>query len=224
MSKKPPPPAPRPLPHRGLFITLEGPEGSGKSTQVRALAASLRRHGRQVVTLREPGDTPLGERVRRLLLSPSTGAISPRADAFLYMTARAQLVEAVIKPALSRGAVVICDRFLDATLAYQGYGSGLDVEALRCIGDFATQGIHPGVTILLDLPPADGLRRIRGGKDRIERRAAAFHQRVRRGYLALARREPRRFRIVDARRSRNLIAQEIHAAVAELLRHRRSSR
>ena len=209
---------------RGVFITFEGPEGSGKSTQVHALAASLRRQGRRVVTLREPGDTPLGERVRRLLLSPSTGAISPRADAFLYMTARAQLVEAAIKPALQRGAVVICDRFLDATLAYQGYGSGLDVETLRCIGEFATQGMHPDVTILLDLPPIDGLRRIRGGKDRIERRAAAFHQRVRHGYLALARREPRRFCVIDARRSRDLIAQEIGEAVAARLCRRRSLR
>ncbi len=206
---------------RGAFITFEGPEGSGKSTQARALAAWLRREGHRVVTLREPGDTPLGERVRRLLLSPSTGAISPRADAFLYMTARAQLVEAAIKPALSRGAVVICDRFLDATLAYQGYGSGLDVDALRCIGDFATQGLHPSLTILLDLPPADGLRRIRGGKDRIERRAAAFHQRVRRGYLALARREPRRFCVIDARRPRDLLAQEIRDAVGAVLRRRR---
>ena len=194
---------------RGLFITFEGTEGGGKSTQARLLAAWLRRQGRRVITLREPGDTPLGERLRRLLLSPSTGSVSARAEAFLYMAARAQLVDAVIAPALTRSLVVVCDRFLDATLAYQGYGSGLDVASLRQLGRVATRGLEPNVTFLLDLPSSAGLRRIAGPKDRIERRAAAFHERVRRGYLALARQAPRRFCVLDARQDRATIQRRI---------------
>lgn len=203
--------------HRGVFITFEGPEGSGKSTQIRRLAAWLRRRGRRVLVLREPGGTPLGERLRRVLLSRSTWNINPRADAFLYMTARAQLVEAVILPALARGVVVLCDRFLDSTLAYQGYGSGLDVDVLRRMGKVTTQGLAPDLTLLLDLPPAVGLRRIRGAKDRIERRAASFHARVRRGFLALARREPKRFRVLDARQPQAAIQHQVRQAVEERL-------
>ena len=199
----------------GLFITFEGPEGSGKSTQVRQLAAWLRHRGRRVLMLREPGGTTLGERLRRVLLSPSTGGLSPRTDAFLYMAARAELVETVIRPALARGMVVLCDRFLDSTLAYQGYGSGVDVAALRAMGRVATAGISSRLTFLLDLPPAAGLRRVRGMKDRIERRAMSFHERVRRGYLALARREPKRFRVLDARQSRAIIQRQVRKIVAE---------
>ena len=199
----------------GAFITFEGPEGSGKSTQVRQLAAWLRRRGRRVLTLREPGGTTLGERLRRVLLSPSTGGLSPCTDAFLYMAARAELVETVIRPALSRGTVVLCDRFLDSTLAYQGYGSGVDVSALRRMGRLATGDLSPDVTFLLDLPAAVGLRRVRGAKDRIEQRAASFHERVRRGFLALACRAPRRFRVLDAQQSLTAIQRQIRQAVTE---------
>ena len=200
---------------RGVFITFEGPEGSGKCTQVRQLAAWLRRRGHRVLLLREPGGTLLGERLRRVLLSPSTGQLSPRTDAFLYMAARAQLVETVILPSLRRGNVVLCDRFLDSTLAYQGYGSGVDVAELRRMGRVATQGLTPRLTFLMDLPSETGLRRVRGAKDRIERRAVSFHERVRRGFLALARREPRRFRVLDARQSRTAIQRQIRQAVTE---------
>lgn len=202
---------------RGVFITFEGPEGSGKSTQVRALAAWLRGRGRRVLVLREPGGTQLGEQLRRVLLAPSTGTLNPRTDAFLYMAARAELVDAVIKPALTRGTVVLCDRFLDSTLAYQGYGSGVDVAELRRMGRLATGGLAPALTMLLDLPPAVGLRRVRGAKDRIERRAITFHARVRRGFLALARREPRRFRVLDARLSRATVQRRVREIVGDCL-------
>ena len=199
----------------GAFITFEGPEGSGKSTQVRALALWLHRRGHRVLTLREPGGTLLGERLRRVLLSPATGKLNSRTEAFLYMAARAELVDAIIHPALARGMIVLCDRFLDSTLAYQGYGSGVDVLALRRMGRLATGDLSPDVTFLLDLPAAVGLRRVRGAKDRIERRAASFHERVRRGFLALARREPWRFRVIDARQSRAVIQRQARDVVAE---------
>ncbi len=206
---------------RGVFITFEGPEGSGKSTQVHALAAWLRRQGHRVLTLREPGGTPLGEALRRILLSPKTGKLNPRSDAFLYMAARAELVDAVILPALQRGVIVICDRFLDSTLAYQGYGSGVNVQALRRMGRLATRRLSPDLTMLLDLPPSVGLRRVRGARDRIERRATSFHARVRRGFLTLARREPRRFRVIDARQPRAAIQQRVRQVVKALLSRRR---
>ncbi|MBI4355501.1 MAG: dTMP kinase [Candidatus Omnitrophica bacterium] len=181
---------------RGLFITFEGPEGSGKSTQARLLAAYLRRQGHRVVHTREPGGTRAGEAIRRVLLSTRFREISDATELFLYMACRRQLVDEVIAPALQRGRVVVCDRFLDATLAYQGYGGGVPLAQIRALGRVATGGLAPDLTVVLDVETRVGLRRAGRVKDRMERKELAYHQRVRQGYLALARREPRRIRVI----------------------------
>ncbi|MFA5411182.1 MAG: dTMP kinase [Candidatus Omnitrophota bacterium] len=180
---------------KGKFITFEGSEGCGKSTQSRLLAQYLKSKGKRVVYLREPGGVKAAEQIRKLLLNPKN-KISPAAETLLYMAARAELVSEIIKPALAKGKIVISDRFLDSTIAYQGYGLGMDIKTIKAIGKFATLGIKPDLTILLDLPVKKGLKHRQGKKDRIERRSLAYHQRVREGYLALARREPQRIKII----------------------------
>lgn len=201
---------------RGVFITFEGPEGSGKSTQIRLLAQTLRGRGRRVVVAREPGSTKISEVIRRILLGVAFEGMEPWCEAFLYMAARAQLTREIIQPALRRGAVVLCDRYLDATRAYQGYGAGLPLAAIETMGRWATSGFEPRLTFVLDLDVRLGLQRA-GRPDRMERKALAFHQRVRRGYLALARRYPRRCVVVNALRSRRAIQQQIHEAVSRVL-------
>lgn len=204
---------------RGRFITLEGPEGAGKTVIARRLVAELERLGRDVVSTREPGGTRLGERLRSILLLQGTddvaSPVDPRADALLFNAARAQLVAEVIRPALDRGAIVLCARFTDSTIAYQGYGAGLPLDELRAIAAVATGGLVPDLTILLDVPPAIGLGRKTGAsRNRFE--AAfdlAFHERVRAGFLALAAGEPERFRVVDSARSIDVVAAEVTAAV-----------
>jgi len=164
-----------------MFITFEGPDGSGKSTQIALLAGRLRAAGREVLTVREPGGTPAGERIRALLLGDGGSVeINPRADALLFNASRSQLVLEVIRPALARGATVIADRFADSTLAYQGYGSGLPLDELRAAISFATAGLTPDLTVLLDLPAEEGLARKSGeGRTRFEEGFdAAFHARV----------------------------------------------
>ncbi len=192
---------------RGVFITVEGTEGSGKSTQARLLADALRRRGRRVVHTREPGGTSIAEAVRRVLLRPD-GRVAPLTELLLYEAARAQHLTEIVRPALARGAVVVCERYTDATLAYQGFGRGLDRREIEVLNRIATGGLRPRLTFLLDVPVARGLRAARslkkplskGGRktagDRLEREPLAFHQRVRRGYLALARLEPGRFRVI----------------------------
>jgi dTMP kinase len=189
------------MPARGRFVTIEGPEGAGKTTQAARLAGHARTRGDRVTLVREPGGTELGERLRELLLaSRSTGSIRPRADALLFNASRAQLVEDVIRPALAGGDLVIATRFSDSTLAYQGYGLGLPLDDLRTIERFATGGLVPDRTVVLDVPVDVGMRRKDGGeRTRFESDYdAAFHERVRAGFLDLARAEPARFRIVDA--------------------------
>jgi len=186
----------------GRFITLEGPEGAGKTVLAKRLADALRERGDRVRLTREPGGTPLGERVRALLLERSSGdlRIDARADALLFNAARAQLVAEVIRPALEAGEVVLSARFADSTLAYQGYGAGLPIDELRSIVAVATGGLEPDLTVLLDVDPAVGLRRKGpGARNRFE--AAfdlEFHRRVRGGFLALAAAEPARWRVVDS--------------------------
>ncbi|MGC8634381.1 MAG: dTMP kinase [Candidatus Limnocylindrales bacterium] len=211
-------------PQRGRFVTFEGPDGSGKSTQAARLAAAFEARGVNVLLTREPGGTLLGERVREILLDRAGGHHSPRADALLFNAARAQLVDEVIEPALARGAVVVCDRYADSTLAYQGRGSGLPLGQLAPIGEFATRGLRPDLTILLDLPVAAGLaRRVAGapeGMTRFESADAfdtAFHERVRAGFLELARAEPGRWRVVDADRDPEAIAGDVLALAWALL-------
>ena len=189
---------------KGTFITLEGPEGAGKTVLARRLAEALTTRGHRVRLTREPGGTDLGERVRALLLERSSGdlAIEPRADALLFNAARAQLVAEVVRPALAAGELVLCARFADSTLAYQGYGAGLPIEELRSIASVATGGLTPDVTVLLDVDPEIGLRRkAPAARNRFEASFDLdFHRRVRAGFLELAAQEPDRWRVVDSTR------------------------
>jgi dTMP kinase len=198
----------------GVFVTFEGPEGAGKSTQVRLLAERLRQEGYSVLTTREPGGTPLGERVRAAVLDPGP-AVAPVAEFLLFSASRAQLVQDVIRPALSEGQVVICDRFADSSLAYQGYGRGLNLEFLREVTWEATGGLRPHLTVLLDVDPRVGLARAtnHGAHDRIEMTDLQFHNRVREGFLQLAAGEPERFLVVDAATT-SLDAEHIASVVS----------
>ena len=193
----------RSRPARGWFVTLEGPEGAGKTTQAARLLDAFEAAGLAVALVREPGGTALGEAIRSLLLDGEPGAapITPRADALLFNAARAQLVAEQVAPALAAGTTVICSRFADSTLAYQGAGMGLPLDDLRALERFATGGLRPDLTLLLDLPVEVGLARKRGVEEtRFESGFdVAFHQRVREGFLALAAAEPARFATLDAR-------------------------
>ncbi|MFA7248739.1 MAG: dTMP kinase [Dehalococcoidia bacterium] len=187
-------------PRAGWFVTLEGGEGAGKSTQIAALARLATVAGLEVVTCREPGGTPLGERLRSALLSTEAGETTPApaAELLVFTAARAQLVAEVIRPALERGALVICDRFSDSTMAYQHYGRGLDRAMVEAANHAATQGLVPDLTVLLDLPPEQAFQRGDRGGDYLEREDMAFHRRVRRGFLELAAAEPERWLVLDA--------------------------
>ena len=205
-----------PTPHRnGIFITFEGIEGSGKTTQLARLAKRLRESGYRVVETREPGGTPLAERIRSVMLdlpgtSARTGqgtaaeAMSAACEAALVFAARSQHVTYLIVPALKQGAIVLCDRFLDSTLAYQGYGRGLNLRTLRDMNRLVTGGLVPDLTLVFDLPVSQGLARRRahaGEQNRLDRETGRFHARVRQGFLDLAAKNPRRITVIDARRS-----------------------
>lgn len=182
---------------KGKFVTFEGSEGSGKSTQSAFLAEYLKVRGYDVLYIREPGGTPISEHIRSILLDQHNAAMGGFCELLLYMAARAQTVEEVILPALRAGRIVICDRFLDSTLAYQGYGLGIDLKAIKYIGRLATKGVKPDLTIFLDLAVRKGLRHRRVDRDRIENRPLSYHQRVRLGYLKLAKRQPGRIKVVE---------------------------
>ena len=203
----------------GLFITLEGGDGSGKTTQAELLGAWLAESGRTVVRTREPGGTEVGVEVREIVLH-HRGDISPRAEALLYAADRAHHVATVVRPALERGEGVIQDRYIDSSVAYQGVGRVLDPEAVRGLSEWATEGLAPDLTILLDLD-ADAARgrldEARTRYDRLESEASEFHDRVRAAYLALAEAEPGRFLVVDAARPVDEIAGDIRGRVAHLL-------
>jgi dTMP kinase len=217
---------------KGLFITFEGPEGGGKSTQARLLVDVLRRGRRPVVYTREPGGTPLSEKIRHLVLHPDH-PVHPMTELFLYEAARAQHVSQLIQPALRAGKIVVCERFADATEAYQAFGRGLPAATVRALNAWAMQGVKPDLTLLLDAPAADGLSRARGiakklsrgrraraGGDRLERESVAFHEKVRRGYLTMARREPRRFRVIKWGAAAADVHQAIVSAVLQKLKGR----
>lgn len=204
---------------RGVFITLEGGDGSGKTTQAELLREWLATEGRTVVRTREPGGTEVGVEVREIVLH-HRGDITPRAEALLYAADRAHHVATVVRPALERGEVVIQDRYIDSSVAYQGAGRVLDPEAVRGISDWATDGLTPDLTILLDLDADSARGRLdeaRTRYDRLEAEASEFHDRVRAAYLELARAEPGRFLVVDASRPVDEIAEAIRARVASLL-------
>jgi dTMP kinase len=189
----------------GRFITFEGIEGSGKSTQLRRAAAWLARNGRPVVTTREPGGTAAGETIRQLLLDPRT-ELGGESELFLYLADRAENIRQVVEPGLKAGAIVLGDRHADATLAYQGAMRGVGIETARSLNDLATRGVRPDLTLLFDLPTDAGLERARlragamASPDRLEAESMAFHEGVRQAYLDLAQREPDRFRVIDASR------------------------
>ena len=205
---------------RGVFVTFEGGDGVGKSTHIRYVANELRRTGREVVCLREPGGTGIGESLRAMVLDPDNGEISSEAELLMYEAARAQLVREVIRPALERGAVVLCDRFSDSTIAYQAYGRGLPLDFVRRANAFATGGIVPDRTILLVLGNTrKSLARATGaGKgDRMEQAGEVFHSRVNRAFLKLAKRDPKRIRIVRSSSSRKATAAAVAAELADIL-------
>jgi len=201
---------------QGTFITLDGIDGAGKSTQVAALAQWLRALGHEVIVTRDPGGTNLGERIRTLLLDDH-GEADTRCEMFLYMASRAQLVAEVIRPALEENKIVLCDRFLLANVVYQGHAGGLDPVAIWQIGCLATQGIEPTLSFILDLPPEMALRRKHRPADRMERKGPAFLERVRAGYLSEAQDRPDRIVVVDAQRDMETVQQVIRREVSRVL-------
>ena len=206
-----------------MFITFEGGDGSGKSAQSRRLYDRLVKDGVPALLTREPGGTRLGEAVTRWLKWQTETKLAPSTELLLFNTSRAHLVSEVIAPALARNEVVICDRFDDSTLAYQGYGRGLDIETITTINRFATGGLKPNLTFLLDIAPHAGLGRKFGPRtDRFEQEEAAFHDRVRQGYLALAHAEPSRWYILDSCRPREEIAEIIWAKVSQALSYQKA--
>lgn len=207
---------------RGLFITFEGGEGTGKSTQIGLLARKLEGLGRGIVTTREPGGTPEAEKIRELLVHRKGGNWTPMAECLLLFSARVMHVEGLIKPALAEGKVVICDRFADSTRAYQGYGHGLPLETIEGINGLTLDDFAPDMTFIMDLPVDVGLSRAgkrldaeQSGEDRFERLGHQFHERMRRGYLEIARRAPERCIVVDADRGAQEIADEIWSCVKD---------
>jgi len=208
----------------GTFITLEGTEGSGKSTQAARLARALRAEGYAVLLTREPGGTPAAEQLRAVLLKNNSESLAAETEAFVILAARRQHVDHVIAPALQEGAIVICDRFIDSTLAYQGYARGLDLKTLRTMNIWATSGLTPDLTLLFDLPVATGLRRRQrdaAGQNRLDRETKRFHENVRSGFLQLARKEPRRIKPVNAARTPDRIAEDVRTLVFNWLGRRR---
>jgi dTMP kinase len=206
---------------RGIFVVFEGGEGAGKSTQVELLATALTAQGRQVVVTREPGATEVGTRIRGLLLDRLTGPIgvAPRAEALLYAADRADHVATVVRPALANGSVVISDRYIDSSLAYQGAGRTLPAEEISWLSAWATGGLKPDLVVLLDIDPTVGLNRVgdRGAADRLEIESPAFHERVRYAFLDLAAADPRRYLVLDATRPAEQIAAKVVERIEGLL-------
>lgn len=213
------------MPKAGLFVTMEGIEGCGKSTQARLLSAHLQARSIECILTREPGGTRIGDLVRGILLDPKHADMSPRGELLLYAAARAQHVDSIIRPALQEGKVVVCDRYTDSTVAYQGYGLGIDVEIVKSINTIATDRLFPHLTFVFDLEPELGLRRKFGDAvtssldaDRIEQRTLPYHARVRRGYAKIAEEHPERVTVIDAAQS----AEAIHQAVLQHTEDRRA--
>jgi dTMP kinase len=206
-----------------IFITLEGPEGSGKTTQLQMLAGWLKEREFPFLVTREPGGTLIGDQIRQVIVSMENQALVPEAELLLFSASRAQLVRERVRPALAAGQIVLCDRYADATIAYQGYGHGLPLEALEAITTFATGGLRPNLTFLLDIEPRAGLRRRRDAAaagaewNRLDDQVLAFHNRVREGYLALVRAEPERWRVIDASQSPGTVQSMLRRHLEDLL-------
>ncbi|MFT0848355.1 dTMP kinase [Actinomycetaceae bacterium L2_0104] len=199
----------------GLFITFEGGDGSGKTTQVRLLAEYLREYGREVVATREPGGTELGQEIRKLILHG--GDVCPKAEALLYAADRAHHIATVVRPALRRGAVVLADRYLDSSVAYQGVARQLGLDEVRDLSLWATDGLMPDLTVLLDVPVAVGAGRVGGKQDRIESAGHAFHQAVRGEYLKLAQEDPNRWRVIDASGGIDDVARQVREMILPVI-------
>ncbi len=203
-----------------MFITFEGVEGCGKTTQARLLERALTRRGFRTRMTREPGGAAISEQIRALVLDHKNDGMEPMAEALLYVASRAQFVAEIVRPALRDSTIVICDRYADSTLAYQGYGRGLDIATLATLNAIATGGLMPDITFLLDLPVAAGLDRRRRGAgewNRLDNAGDAFHERVRNGYHALTMAEPERWRVIDASGSEAAVAAAVQAAIAPLV-------
>jgi len=208
---------------RGMFISLEGVEGCGKSTQAKSLAEYVAKLGYSVVLTHEPGGTPIAEQIREMLLEPRHTDMTNITELLLYLASRAQHVGQLIRPALAEGKVVICERFSDATFAYQGYARGLDLNPLEQVNRMATGGLEPDLTLLLDMEVEDGLSRKRGGGytlDRLESESVDFHNKVREGYLTIARRWPQRVKVIDAEGS----IEDVHLRIRECVDQRLRSK
>ena len=206
---------------KGILITLEGNEGCGKSTQIRLLYRYLKKKGKKVFLTREPGGTVIGDQIRKILLDVRNKGMSPVCETLLYMASRAQLVQEVVKKHLAKGEIVLCDRWMDATVAYQGYAGGVPVPWIESLGRAATQGVVPSLTLYLDLPVEVGLRRAkkRHAADRMEKKKKQFHEKVRKGFLAIAKKEPRRFKRLPIREKDPVAAvqKRIQKEVARVL-------
>ena len=197
---------------KGLFITFEGGDGCGKTTQIKLLDEYLRSKGYQTLLTREPGSKGLGIKLREILLNYD-GDVSPRAESFLFLADRAQHVDCIIKPALENGVIVLCDRHTDSTVAYQGYGRGLDLEQIHNLNSIATNGLKPDLTIVLDVDVETSQKRVGAEKDRMESAGIEFFERVRKGFLEIAKQEPERVKVVDSTQT----IEEIHKQILELV-------
>jgi dTMP kinase len=202
---------------KGKFITLEGSEGSGKSTQSALILAYLESKKLPVMLLREPGGVEISEKIRKILLDVKNTGLGDEAETLLYMAARAQMVKEVLRPALDRGTIVLCDRFLDSTIAYQGWGNKVDVTAIENIGKFAVGGIQPDLTLLFDIDTKQGLSRTNAKKDRIELRSLAYHQRVRQGYLDLAAKHPKRIKVIPVDAPKEVIFERVKTYIDKVI-------
>jgi len=203
---------------KGKFITFEGSEGSGKSTQSKLVAQYLKKKKKAVLHLREPGGVKISESIRKILLNVKNTRMTDECETLLYMAARAQVVDEIIMPALKRGMIILCDRFLDSTIVYQGDGNGVNKKFIRQVGAFATRGITPDLTFLFDIETKKGLSRTGIIKDRIERRSLSYHNRVRKGYLQLVEKEPRRIKLIKVNKSKKEIQGIVQGHVDKLLR------
>ena len=202
---------------KGLLITFEGAEGSGKSTQIQSAYEFLSTTKKNVFLLREPGGVKISEKIRDILLDVASEEMGPECETLLYMAARAQLVKEIIKPALQEGKIILCDRFLDSTIVYQGCGNGVDISLIKKIGAFATKGIEPNLTLVFDVEAEEGLSRIKRAKDRIESRSLDYHNRVREGYLDLAKENPGRIKVISAHQTKEKIQAIVRKYIEELL-------
>lgn len=197
---------------QGLFITFEGPDGCGKTTQMKLLAEYFEKKGKEVVLTREPGGKGLGEKVREILLNYD-GEVSDRCESFLFLADRAQNIDIIVNPAVKEGKIILCDRHIDSTVAYQGYGRGLNIDRINMLNNLATNGKKPDLTLVFDVDVETSMKRVGKEKDRMESAGIDFHNRVRKGYLELAKQEPKRIKVLDATKS----IEEIHKDVINIL-------